>query len=326
MRQQPLILPLAVIVRKKMKMKKHILLLLTFFLMIKLGYSQRSWQCLLNFETSLHCWGDTLWVDTVNNHNNVWQIGQPNKTIFNSSHSAPNAIVTKLDTFYPTNDTSSFIISHIADMALNAYGIMWINADFKINSDTLSDYGIIEFSPDNGHTWINLMTDTLYLHQNLYSWSTPKPVFSGNFTGWQSFSIAITDHNHYFNISYGDTVLWRFTFISDSVQTFKDGWMLDNIDINDWYENVSENISRDSYAKVYPNPFSSQTIIQTNNILKNATLTVYNSFGQQVMQLNKISGQTIIFHRDNLPSGLYFLRLTQDNKIFSLDKLIIENN
>jgi len=61
---------------------------------------------------------------------------------------------------------------------------------------------------------------------------------------------------------------------------------------------------------ISPNPFSTHTTLQTNNLLKNATLTVHNCFGQQVKQLKNINGQTVVLSRDNLPSGLYFLRIT----------------
>ncbi|MBI3500233.1 MAG: T9SS type A sorting domain-containing protein [Bacteroidetes bacterium] len=61
---------------------------------------------------------------------------------------------------------------------------------------------------------------------------------------------------------------------------------------------------------IYPNPFNSSTTLQTNYNFKDATLTVYNSFGQTVAQIKNINGQTITFNRDNLPSGIYFLRLT----------------
>ncbi len=74
---------------------------------------------------------------------------------------------------------------------------------------------------------------------------------------------------------------------------------------------------------IYPNPFSTQTTLQSDKFFKDATLTVYNSVGQQVKQINNICTKTIIMHRDNLPSGLYFIRLTQDNKIIATDKLII---
>lgn len=74
---------------------------------------------------------------------------------------------------------------------------------------------------------------------------------------------------------------------------------------------------------IYPNPFDFSTLIKLNVETRNAELNIYNSFGQKVKQLKNISGQTILFHRDNLGSGLYFIRLTQDNKLISEDKFII---
>ncbi|MBX9851751.1 MAG: serine hydrolase [Cytophagaceae bacterium] len=78
----------------------------------------------------------------------------------------------------------------------------------------------------------------------------------------------------------------------------------------------------DKTISVYPNPFSSETTLQVSKNLNNATLTVYNLCGQTVNQIDNLTGQTIIFYRDNLPSGLYFLRLTADNKIYT-GKLVI---
>jgi len=74
---------------------------------------------------------------------------------------------------------------------------------------------------------------------------------------------------------------------------------------------------------IYPNPFSSSTTLERDIIFKDAILTVYNSLGQQVKLIKNISGKTIILHRDNLQSGLYFIRLTEDNKIIATDKLVI---
>ena len=85
-------------------------------------------------------------------------------------------------------------------------------------------------------------------------------------------------------------------------------------------------ISKNALLTASPNPFSSSTTLQTSNKFKNATLTLYNSIGQQVKQLNNIYGQTITLHRDNLPSGLYFLRLTQVGRTFATNKLIIVDN
>jgi len=85
--------------------------------------------------------------------------------------------------------------------------------------------------------------------------------------------------------------------------------------------NLNEDKNNLTYS-IFPNPFSTQTTLQTDNLLHSATLTVDNCFGQQVKQIKNISGQTVVLSRDNLPSGLYFVRLTEENKIYT-DKLII---
>jgi hypothetical protein len=86
------------------------------------------------------------------------------------------------------------------------------------------------------------------------------------------------------------------------------------------------NLSLKNKILISPNPFSVQTTLQTDKFFKDATLTVYNSYGQEVKQIKNISGQTITLHRDNLSSGLYFIRLTQYNKTIATDKLVIIDN
>ncbi len=76
-------------------------------------------------------------------------------------------------------------------------------------------------------------------------------------------------------------------------------------------------------AEISPNPFSAETSITVNGNLNNATLTVYNSIGQQVKQIKNINKQTISIQRDNLPNGLYFVNLYQNNKIVASNKLVI---
>lgn len=82
-------------------------------------------------------------------------------------------------------------------------------------------------------------------------------------------------------------------------------------------------IEKSIKTTLYPNPCFTQTILHTENNLKNASLMVYNSMGVKVKEVKNISGQTATFFRDNLPSGLYFLSLTEDNKVISVEKLLI---
>jgi hypothetical protein len=85
-------------------------------------------------------------------------------------------------------------------------------------------------------------------------------------------------------------------------------------------------LEQKQFLPFFPNPFISQTVLQTDQPFHNATLTVNNCFGQTVKQIKHISGQMVTLHRDQLPCGLYFIWLTQGNKLIASDKLVITDN
>ena len=58
-------------------------------------------------------------------------------------------------------------------------------------------------------------------------------------------------------------------------------------------------------------------------MLKDATAIVYNAYGQQVLTVRNISGQTIDLHRGNLPGGVYYISLIEESKVIFKDKFII---
>ena len=84
--------------------------------------------------------------------------------------------------------------------------------------------------------------------------------------------------------------------------------------------------STPSELTIYPNPFSTETTLRTSGLLQNATLTLYNSQGQQVKRMDHLSGHTLLLDRDNLASGLYSLRITDNNAIRSVSNLVITDN
>lgn len=87
-----------------------------------------------------------------------------------------------------------------------------------------------------------------------------------------------------------------------------------------------EDISQPESIFISPNPMVSRAFIYTNKMFTDATLTIFNSIGQAVKQITNISGQSITLNRDNLPSGLYILQLTRDNKLYTTNKFVITDN
>lgn len=77
---------------------------------------------------------------------------------------------------------------------------------------------------------------------------------------------------------------------------------------------------------IFPNPFFTHTLLQSDKVLKDAKLTVYNSIGQQVKQIDNITGQSVTLYRDNLPGGMYFIHLTENDKTIATGKIVITYN
>jgi hypothetical protein len=80
--------------------------------------------------------------------------------------------------------------------------------------------------------------------------------------------------------------------------------------------------TNDIIFDIYPNPFSGETTFHTSENLKDASLIVYNSQGA-VKEIENISGQTFTFKRENLRSGLYWIKLLEEDKVIAIKKIVI---
>jgi hypothetical protein len=272
----------------------------------------------LNFEDTAN--SSHLRIDTTSNPNNIWQVGLPQKTNFTSAYSPQYAIVTDTLNSYPVNDTSVFTLVNIQEGS----GFFWhhtviLSGMYNVNSDSLTDFGLIEFSPDNGTTWIDLINDSTY--STYLSWYTPPPVLTGNSNGWQSFYVNLANLGIVFNIPDGDTVLYRFTFISDSVQTNKDGLMFDNFHFEDYFEGIDE-IQNNNLISIAPNPTSDKLFINSKTSFGNERIQIMDCTGKMIIDTKNFSDKSI--NTSALANGIYFLKYSND-KNYSIKKFILRH-
>ncbi len=83
------------------------------------------------------------------------------------------------------------------------------------------------------------------------------------------------------------------------------------------------NIPNQNTVNVYPNPFNNYTTVQLNAPATRVTLAVYNRNGQQVKVQYHTSGNNITIHKGDLPNGIYFMHLLQNDNNKVVEKLII---
>jgi hypothetical protein len=74
----------------------------------------------------------------------------------------------------------------------------------------------------------------------------------------------------------------------------------------------------------FPNPFSSYTEITVGKELNDASLLLYNVFGQKVREMDAINGKHISLLRENLPSGIYIYEITEKEMRIGNGKLVVE--
>ena len=110
--------------------------------------------------------------------------------------------------------------------------------------------------------------------------------------------------------------------VKDSSQTFFLSNHYSKVGCNPVYTGVNACKLLNKFS-ILPNPFSNEATLRTDQDLKNATITITNTFGQQIKQIKNIKGKEIMIHRENLSDGIYFLQLTQENKTILTCKLII---
>jgi len=146
---------------------------------------------------------------------------------------------------------------------------------------------------------------------------TQGPGWCANSTaagGSETVVLSGLDVGHYYHIR-----VWDYGTGYPATTTF-------SVCVINSFSNGIEKINASNYdIIVSPNPFSTQTIIHSEYFLNMATLTIYNSFGQQIKQQTNISGQTITLLREELSNGLYIFHLTEKNDIIKSGKLLITN-
>lgn len=248
---------------------------------------------------------------------NVWQIGQPQKTVFNQAYSLPNALITDTINSYPINDTS--ILTAKAPVYDHDWGSHTIMFYYKLNTDSLSDYGKLEVSADNGLTFINVLTQwndygfwwNGDIHEN----------FTGNTNDWNWFSICISSLLDSFPSA--DTIQYRFTFISDENQTNKNGWIIDDLVVTDVTENI-DNLNQNIKNICYPNPTSNYLTIEYKTF-KNSQFRIELFDGSGKFITMKVFESSLInIDLNDYESGVYFYRIIDEKNNFqTYNKFVI---
>jgi hypothetical protein len=264
-------------------------------------------------------------IDTAD-HSNPWQVGRPHKAVFDSvsAYSLPNVIITDTLNPFPPSDTSVFTIQYHSFFFSS--WLFSLNFSYKLDIDS-GDIAKIEISGDRGLNWIDPLTeDTAYQ----FYWGAIKPRFDTSAHLWQSFQLNMykwvnaypggPDTFAHYRIS--DTLLFRFTFISDTDTISNDGWMMDNFFIQAGFTegNVGQVINND-LINIYPVPSKGNLYFHIPGLNNDkGDIVIYNMAGREVFRSKDASGSGVLALP--LPDGNYVLKYASGDS-YAVKRFII---
>ncbi len=208
----------------------------------------------------------------IDSSSTLWQIGVPQKNLFDAAYSPVNALVTDTLLPYPVSDTARFYITLPLTEEIywsyywsNVAAVKWMQ---KLDIDSL-DGGMVEFSIDQGVSWENAFTSAYtynyygYEFDNVGELSDGNLAFSGSDNTWREVWLCF-QFGWLFEST--DTLRLRYSFISDSIPGTSEGWMIDNFTIEPTFVHTVEKSDAPNYMTIYPNPTNDKIHIAVKNV------------------------------------------------------------
>ena len=336
-----------------MKSTFTLALLLSFCFISK----AQNFSFVLNFEDSASI-GQYFYTDSILDSAGIWQIGIPNKPIFDSAYSPPNAVVTLLDSALPANVNASFIIS-IPDTIEYPYASL-LTFTHKYDFNPLHEGGYVEFSVDSGYNWypvctncteggwynyqgyhglcitslngLSTLTDGQYIFSPAWWGYIPAdttaqgvPYFTGTDTTWIHDTIAIPTFVPV-KTSLNTVLLFRFTSFSDSTQTsYHAGWMIDNIGFTSYAMMCIGGINEvnSSHIKVYPDPVvDGFTISLIDAGMHEYSVSILDLTGRPVLYRDEHSPE-VTLSRSGIAAGSYVIKVMDKQTGTTMEKRVV---
>ncbi len=304
-------------------MKNIFITLLSLFILQHFAQAQILYQYFDGADTLAN---SSIFINIDTGVSNIWQIGAPQKAKFSSAATVPNAIVTDTVNTYPKNNISQFSFHYVPWVTWGVLALQWKQ---KLNMDLHKDGGIIEYSVDTGTTWHNVFNDP-----HVYSFYGFKPgnadtlvtgefALSGTDTLWKDIWLCF-DMSW---LSFNDSIYFRYTFKSDSINTGKAGWMIDNLMAHQSMMHPVQEENKKDYLNVYPNPTKDIVNIeiqkiQNFHIIKSLELS--NAEGILLEQWKNVPTK-FWFDAGKYPEGIYFLKVLTNIKAETIPIIIKRN-
>lgn len=263
-----------------------------------------------------------------NDTSNIWQIGNPNKPPLDSTFYQPNALLTDTLYSYPINNHSVFELRAKRPPCCPylCWSDMLLSFAYIADVDSLCDGLYIEVSYNDSETWTNIFNDTFAdaMGSNAFN-NFPNDTLSNGEWGISHLYQNIPAWFSYFEVAWNwdeqngtqflvDSVAFRFHFISDSINSGKQG-----IEIMAIYFRVDHmcgvNVDNNSIESpsLFPNPIILTSVIKLDKDDK-YELKVFDVTGRLFL-LDYFSGTEYKIGQNEFLPGYYYYIISSSNSL-----------
>ena len=81
----------------------------------------------------------------------------------------------------------------------------------------------------------------------------------------------------------------------------------------DTLSTFDEEIEIEKGPLIYPNPFTDYATIKLSDAIQVQKIDLIDMHGRLVRTIDNVNSNSVTIHRDNLPSGIYFIRIHSDD-------------
>lgn len=231
-----------------------------------------------------------------------------------------NALAYDIELLYPAQFGNNLVLTphtYILKGATALTDTLYLNA--QGNADAVFVIQINGALSTSTYAKVILMNGTQA--KNVY-WKVDGAV---SINDYSIFNGTIICNNGAVELNTGASIKGRVFTTNGTLTTAAVTVVAENIPGNCWTVGVAPVNATNNVATVYPNPFSNSLTIEVTNVsdINTSELRIYNMVGEEIMMVPITKGSTSVSTTD-LPSGMYFYKITSNNKVLQSGKLIAQ--
>lgn len=259
-----------------------------------------------------------------------WQVGPPDKTVFDSAYSAPNALVTDTVLPYPVGGISYAEFS----VPVNFFGEdIQMGFTHRLDVDPGEAYGWVEYFDASSTLtwvkadpwgswnggWIEWMGDGIDTDSAL--------IFTGSNNGWGNVQLGwrcisvVQGPNE--RASYPDSMHFRFAFQALANTNGRDGWLIDDLVVTNSGCMGSVRESVEPSLSVSPNPASTYVAMELANAPTGPMVMELFRADGVLVRREQVKGSRSTVDISALPTGPYVIRVTWECRQL-VERLVIQ--